>query len=182
MNTPELVPPSDLPAADAQLPGLVVRVALAILGILLTLVVYGSSGWVAVGVIFSLLAAWAPEYLLIWVVIVFLALGELARPPGLSWQLLVLLAGVHLLHLLGTLALALPWKSWLEPRVFRRPLLRFVAIQIPVQLLAVVTLLLFAPNSHGHRPLTIAAFAIVGALALTGLTLLLLRRRADTAG
>jgi hypothetical protein len=182
MNPRELVPPSDLPAADARVPGLVVRVALAILGSLLTLVVFGASGWLAVGVIFSLVAAWAPEYLLTWLVIVFLALGELGRPAGLSWQLLVLLAGVHLLHVLGTLALALPWKSWLEPRVFRRPLLRFVAIQIPVQLLAVVTLLLFAPNAHGHRPLTFAAFAIVGAAALAGLTLLLLRRRADAAG
>jgi len=41
--------------------------------ILLSLVVYGSSGWLAVGIIFSLLAAWAPEYLLDWVLIVFLA-------------------------------------------------------------------------------------------------------------
>jgi hypothetical protein len=181
MNPRELVPPSDLPAADARVPGVVVRAALAILGILLTLVVYGTSGWLAVGVIFSLLAAWAPEYLLSWLVIVFLALGELDRPAGLSWQLLVLLAGVHLLHVLGTLVLALPWKSWLEPRVFTRPLRRFVAIQIPVQLLAVVTLLLFAPNAHGHHPLTIAEFTIVGAAALAGLTLLLLRHGADEA-
>jgi hypothetical protein len=179
MNVRELVPPPDLPAADARVPGLAVRLVLAIIGMLLSLVVYGSGGWLAVGIMLSLLAAWAPEYLLVWLLIVFLALGELNRPAALSWQLLVLLAGVHLLHVLATLALGLPWRSWIQPSVFTRPLLRFLAIQILVQLLAVVTLLLLAPNAHGHRPLTVAEFTLVGAAALAGLALLLLRRRAD---
>jgi hypothetical protein len=174
-----LVPASDLPAPEARVPGVVVRVAVATVGILLTLVVYGTSGWLAVGVLFSLIAAWAPEYLLSWAVIVFLGVGELSRPGDLSWQLLVLIAGVHLLHLLGMLALALPWRSMLQSRVFKRPLLRFVTIQIPVQLLAVVVLLLLAPNAHGRRPLTVAALTIVGAIALAALALLLLARRAD---
>ena len=113
MNLGELVPPPDLPAAGARVPGVAVRLVLAGAGVLLTLVVYGSSGWLAVGIIFSLLAAWAPEYLLAWVLIVFLALGQLSRPAALSWQLLVLLAGVHLLHVLATLALGLPWRSWI---------------------------------------------------------------------
>jgi hypothetical protein len=179
MNLPELAAPSDRPAADARIPGVVVRGALATVGSLLTLIVYGTSGWLAVGVIFSLLAAWAPEYLLSWVVIVFLAIGELSRSAGLTWQLLVLIAGVHLLHLLAMLALTLPWRSWLQPRVFARPLLRFAAIQIPVQLLAVAALLLLAPDAHGHRPLTVAAFTVLGTIALAALALLLLRRRAD---
>ena len=176
MNLRELVPPDDLPAADARIPALLVRCVLAILGTLLSLVVYGSSGWLAVGIIFSLLAAWEPEFLLGWLVIVFLAIGELSRSAALSWQLLLLLAGVHLLHVLSALTLELPWRSWIQPSVFTRPLLRFIAIQVPVQLLAVVTLLLFAPNAHGHRPLTVAEFTIVGAAALAGLALLLARR------
>jgi hypothetical protein len=179
MNLGELVPPPDLPAAGARVPGVAVRLVLAGAGVLLTLVVYGSSGWLAVGIIFSLLAAWAPEYLLAWVLIVFLALGQLSRPAALSWQLLVLLAGVHLLHVLATLALGLPWRSWIAPSVFTRPLLRFFAIQIPAQLLAVVTLVLLAPNAHGHRPLAVAEFTVVGAAALAGLTVMLLSRRAD---
>lgn len=179
MNLSELRPPSDLPAPDARIPALTVRAALATVGILLTLLVYGTSGWLTVGVLFSLLAAWAPEYLLSWAMIVFLALGELARSAGLTWQLLVLIAGVHLLHLLGMLTLALPWRSLLQPRVFTRPLLRFVVIQIPVQALAVVALLLLAPNAHGRRPVTVGAFSIVGAVALAGLALLLFRRRTD---
>ena len=179
MNLRELAPPPDLPAADAHVPALAVRLALAIVGTLLSLIVYGTSAWLAVGIVFSLLAAWAPEYLLGWAVIVFLALGELNRSAGLSWQLLVLIAGVHLLHVLATFTLGLPWRSWIQPRAFTQPLRRFLMIQIPVQLLAVATLLLLAPNAHGHRPLTVAEFTVIGAAALGALALLLLNRRVD---
>jgi hypothetical protein len=175
VNRSDLTPPSDLPVSDARIPALAVRVALAVVGILLTVLVYGAGGWVAVGVIFTVLAAWVPEYLLSWLVIVFLAIGQLSRPADLNWKLLVLIAGLHLLHVLGSLALALPWRSWVQPRVFTRPLLRFVAIQVPVQVLAVIALPLLAPNSHGHRPLTAAAFTIVGEAALGVLALLMLR-------
>lgn len=181
MNARDLVPPADLPASDARIPALVVRIAVAALGIGLTLVVFGPSGWLVLGVPFSLLAAWAPEYLLTWGVIVFLAIGELDRPAGLSWHLLVLIVGVHLLHVLGMLSLGLPARGWIQPRVFLLVLRRFLAIQFPVQALAVAALLLLAPNTHGHRPLSAAAFGVVGAAALVGLTLLLIgKERAAT--
>ena len=179
MNLRELLPPADLPAPGARIPALALRAAAATVGILLTLLVYRAPGFLVLGIVFSLLAAWAPAYLLSWVMIVFLGLGQLGRPATLSWQLLVLLAGLHLLHLLGMLSLALPWRSWMQPRALRAPLLRFLAIQVPVQLLAVGLMLLLAPNSHGHRPLTAAAAAVLGAPALAGLTLLMLRRRHD---
>ncbi len=179
MNVRELFPPDDLPATGARIPAVAVRCVLAILGALLTLLVYGTSGWLAVGIIFSLLAAWAPELLLAWLLIVFLAIGELSHSAALDWRLLLLLAGVHLLHLVSALTLGLPWRSWMQPSVFTRPLLRFLAIQIPVQPLAVVTLLLFSPSAHGHRPLTVSEFTILGAVALAGLALLLLGKGTD---
>ena len=180
MNAERLLPPADSPAPDARVSAVLVRLALAVVGALLSLLVYGASGWLAVGILFSLLAAWAPEYLLSWLLIVFLALGELGHHAALSWRLLALVAGVHLLHVLGTLTLGLPWRSWVQPSVLTRPLLRFIAIQVPVQLLAVASLLLLAPNDHGHRPLTVAAFSVIGAVALGGLALLLLGTRGDS--
>lgn len=144
--------------------------------------VFGASGWLVIGIPLALVAAWSPEYLLGWLLIVFLALGELGRPTSLSWQLLVLIAGVHLLHVLASLALGLPWRSWVAPGLLARPLLRFLAVQIPVQLLAVAALLLLAPNAHGHRPLTVVEFTVIGAAALVGLTLVLLRARSEQDG
>lgn len=179
MNLSALTAPPDLPVAGARIPALVIRAALATVGILLTLTVYGASDWLFVGVPLSLLAAAAPKYLLSWALIVFLALGQLARPTGLNWQLLALIFGVHLLHLLGTLALALPWQTLMKPDVFKRPLQRLVAIQIPVQALAVLELSLLGPNAHDRRPLTLSSFTIVGAVALAAFALLLVRRTKD---
>jgi hypothetical protein len=51
------------------------------------------------------------------------------------------------------------------------PSLRFIMTQIPIQLLAVLSLALLAPHSNGHRPLTVAGLAVVGAVALAGLAL-----------
>ncbi|MGH9090006.1 MAG: hypothetical protein ACRDZR_01285 [Acidimicrobiales bacterium] len=177
MNLPGMAPPSDLPTAHARIPGFAVRVVFVIAGALLALVDYRLTGWLAVGIVLSVAAAWSPQYLLGWVLTLYLAAGQLAHRPGLSWRFLVLLAGLHLLYVLSMLALALPWRSWVQPAVFVAPLLRFLAIQVPTQLLAVVALLLLAPSVNGHRPLTVAEFAVIGALSLAGLALLLVGPR-----
>ncbi len=179
MKLPGVVRPPDLPLAGARIPAVVVRAAFTITGVLLSLVGYGLTGWLAVGVVLSVAAASSPQYLLGWVLILFLAAGRLAHHPGLSWQFLVMLLGLHLLHVLAMLALELPWRSWVQPRVFVAPLRRFLVIQVPTQLLAVLALLLLAPSADGHRPLTVAGFAVVGAVALAGLALLLTGPRLD---
>jgi len=174
MNLPRLAIPAELPSANARIPGFAVRLALVITGVLLSLVDYGFNGWLTLGVLIAGAAAFRPDYMFGWVLIVFLAVGQLHHHPDLSWQFLVLLAGLHLLHVISTLALELPWRSWVESVVFAAPLRRFLAIQVPTQLLAVVALLLLAPSHSGHRPLTIAEFSVIGAVALAGLALLLL--------
>jgi hypothetical protein len=179
MKLPGAARSPDLPLAGARIPAVVVRASFTIAGVLLSLVDYGLTGWLAVGVVLSVAAAALPQYLLGWVLILFLAAGRLAHHPGLSWQFLVILFGLHLLHVIAMLALELPWRSWVQPRVFVAPLRRFLVIQVPTQLLAVLALLLLAPNAHGHRPLTVAGFAVVGAVALAGLALLLTGPRLD---
>jgi hypothetical protein len=174
-----IAPPPELPAVGARVPAVAVRAVFAVTGVLLSIVDYGSSGWIIVGIALSVGAACAPQYLLGWVVILFLAAGELARHPGLSWSVLILLAGLHLLHVLAMLALELPWRSWVQPSVFVAPLQRFLVIQIPTQLLAIIALALLAPSADGHRPLTLAGFAVVGVVALAGVALLLIGPRLD---
>jgi len=179
MNLPRLVAPAELPSADARIPGFAVRVALVIAGVLLLLLDYGFSGWLIVGVPLAVAAAVSPDYMLGWVLIVFLAIGQLHQHADLTWRFLVLLAGLHLLHVISMLALELPGRSWVEPAVFRAPLRRFLGIQLPTQLLAVVALLLLAPSRNGDRPWTVAEFSVIGAVALAGLALLLLGPSAD---
>jgi hypothetical protein len=142
MKLDVVLPPADMPDAHARIPGIAVRVAFAITGVVLALVDYGPSGWLAFGIVLSVAAAVAPETLIGWIVILFLAVGQLAHHADLTGRFLVLLAGLHLLHVLSSLALELPWRSWIQPAVFVAPLRRYVLIQVPTQLLAVVALLL----------------------------------------
>jgi hypothetical protein len=177
MNLAGISPPADTPGAGARIPGVAVRAAFAITGAVVALVDYGPNGWLAFGIVLAVAAAVAPETLIAWLLILFLVAGQLARHADLTWRFLALLAGLHLLHVLASLALELPWRSWIQPAVFIAPLRRFVLIQIPTQLLAVVALLLLAPSHGGHRPLTIAASAVVGGAALAGLAVLLIKPR-----
>ena len=174
MNLPPLIPAAELPSARAHVPGLTVRLVLAAVGTLLALLVLGTGGWAVVGVALALGAAAIPGYLLAWVLILMLAVGELHHSASLRWQLLVLIAGLHLLHVLAILTLELPWRSWVQPAVFRGPLLRLAAIQLPVQGVAVLALALLAPGHGGTRPLTAAVLAPIGAVALVWLALVLL--------
>ncbi len=179
MRFPGMPPPSELPAAGARIPGAAVRIALVIVGVLLCLASYRLTGWLVVGIMLGVAAAWSPRSLLGWALILFLGAGLLAHHPGLGWRFLVLLAGLHLLHVLAMLTLELPWRAWVQPATFVAPLSRFLVIQVPTQLLAVLTLLLLAPSGHGHRPLTVAGFGVIGAVALAGLALLLVGPRLD---
>jgi hypothetical protein len=177
MKPAGLTAPTDLPGAGARVPALAVRAVLVVAGLLLSLVDYRFTGWLVVGIVLCFAAAWSPRNLLAWVLILYLAAGGLAHHASLTWRFLVVLAGIHLLHVLGTLTLELPWRSWVQPRVFVAPLRRFLVIQVPTQLVAILALLLLAPSSRGRRPLTISEFAVVGALALAGLALTLARPR-----
>ena len=132
----------------------------------------------AIAICLAVGAAWAPESLLGWALILFLALGRFAHHPALTWQFLVLLAGVHLLHVLAMLTLEMPLGEAGCSRPFSsRRCVRFVAIQVPTQVLAVVALLLLAPSADGHRPLTVGPVAVIGTFALAWLALLMLRPR-----
>lgn len=181
MSQPGVSRPTELPLAEARLPGFAPRGALLVLGIVLAVIEVRQDGLLALAIGLALAATMAPRYLLGWVLILVLALSQLARHAALTWQVLVLLAGIHLLHVLSMLVLELPWRSWVQPSVLVAPLVRFVVIQVPTQLLAVVLLVLLAPGAHGDRPVTVAAFAGVGIVALVGLILLLLLPRPDAA-
>lgn len=162
---PVLTLPPDLPSAGARLSGVVLRAALALLGMPLSVTAVGVSGWLVVGVALSLGAAWLRRHLLGWVLILFLAAGQLAREATLSWRLLILLAGIHLVHVLS---LELPARSWIGPWALLPSLRRLVRIQIPAQLTAINALLLLGAGSHGHRPVALPEFTLIGALALAG--------------
>ena len=93
----------------------------------------------------------------------------LMRPLGpLSTALILLLAGAHLLHALTALLACLPRNGLIEVRALRPVLVRFAAVQVPVQLLAAAVLQITDPDG-GVRGRTFPVAGAVGALVLLAL-------------
>jgi hypothetical protein len=161
------------PQLGPRMPTLALPAIIGVLNLGLSVVSYGLGTGIAIGIVLAVVSPWAPRQLGAWGAIVVIGAGQFTRHPSLNWRFFVLLAGLHLLHVLGTVTAGLPWRSWVQLTVFARPLLRFLAIQIPTQLLAGLALAVLAPDSHGHRPVSWPGFGLIGAVALAGLALLL---------
>ncbi|MCW2538306.1 MAG: hypothetical protein JWN95_31 [Frankiales bacterium] len=173
----------DWPRLGARVPGIAVRAVVALLGALLSFVCYHQAFLIIVGLVITVFAVVLPRRLGAWALLLFLAASQLPRDHSpLDWQFLVLLAGLHLVHVLAAPMVEIPLRSWVQLAVFRPALLRYLAIQVPVQALAVLTLLLLAPRSDGSRHVSVPAVGIVGGAAFVVVTLLLavplLRERA----
>ena len=162
-----------IPQIGVSVPGWIVRAAFAVVGIGLTVVCYQPPFWI-VGAGLTGWGVVAPRRLVAWLLLPFLAASQLARHPApFDWQFMMLLAGVHLLHVLAAQIRQLPWRITVQLAALAHPLVRFVAIQVPVQLVAIAVLDVFAPDSNGDARLLLPVFGIAGAAALL-LTALLL--------
>lgn len=163
-----------LPEIGARVPGVVTRVAVGVVGALLCLDRFPPGFFLVIGLVLTAIAVVRPRTLAAWALLLVLAASQLLRDPSpLDVRFFVLLAGMHLLHLLAAQTLALPWRGWVQVAAFRRPLLRFLVIQIPVQVVAFLALLLLAPRPDGSAAVVVPVAGIVGAAALVVLTLLL---------
>jgi hypothetical protein len=161
-----------LPDIGLRMPGGAVRILLAAVGVGLCLIGIPLGFWFVVGLALTALALAAPPLLGAWGLIVLLALATLTRPEtAFDVRFFVLLAGMHLLHVLGAQTLVLPLRAWAQVAVLRAPLLRFVVVQVPVQILAFVVLLLAAPGGPSEA---VPLAAVVGAVALGTVVLVLI--------
>ena len=171
---PWQVPLRALPDVGARMPGVVVRLMPAVIGVPLCVIAYQQPALLGIGLALLALVVLRQQALPLWVFIVFLAGSRLQQHhASLEWRFFVLLFGLHLADVLKRTAMVTPLRGWVQLAVFRRPLLRFVVIQLAVQPVSAVALWLLAPDAHG-RPLTLAFFGVLGAVALVVATLLLL--------
>jgi hypothetical protein len=167
------VPLRALPSAGGRVPGVVVRLLPAVVGVPLCVVGYSQPALLGVGLALLALMVVRQQALFLWVFVVFLAGSRLQEHhASLEWRFFVLLFGLHLVDVLKRSALVAPLRGWVQVAVLRRPLLRFLAIQLPVQAVSAVALWLLAPDANG-RPLTLAFFGVLGAVALVVATLVL---------
>jgi hypothetical protein len=125
----------------------------------------------------AVLAAVIPGSLASWGTALIVALTQLARAPDAAdWHPYATLAIVHLLHVLGAIAIVVEPVGSMQLRIFARPLLRWAIIQVPAQAVLAVVLMLSSEGSL-RSPWLPGVFAVVAAAAVAAVVVLLLRRR-----
>jgi hypothetical protein len=122
--------------------------------------------YAVIAVALAVVGAFAPGSLATWGCALVIGLAQLARPADATdWRPYATLAVVHLLQVLGALTMVVPWRSRMQVRVLRRPLVRWTVIQVPAQ--GVLTGVLFASAAlrgvHVFDAPTGALFAVAAA-------------------
>lgn len=146
------------------LPAVLVHVSLVVVTTALSLAIVPVAFWLVVAIALGIAAGAVPRLYTAWALIILLPLFQLPRDPStIDWRPYALLAGLHLIHNLASLALVVPVRGMIDARVFVRPLCRFVIVQLPCQ--ALLALLLVAVSSEWFSR-AIPWLAPVGAAAL----------------
>lgn len=148
-------------------PGWAVRILFAVVALTVLFTGVPAAPWTAIGTLLVGVAVWRPRSMTAWVVGGALMLSSLVEPGTLTVRLLVLVAGVHALHVIGSWMLAVPAAARLQPGVLLSSLRRYVLIQVPVQAAAAILLL---AGARGPIPV----LPVVSGLAIVALAVLLL--------
>ncbi len=167
------------PAIGAHVPGWALRAVFFVLGVTLGIVEGTSSFWSGVVIVLAAAAVVVPRWMTGWVMLVVLAGTVLTRHPDpLDWHPYLLVAGVHAAHVLASWMLIAPPRCRVQLRALRTSAVRYLAIQVPTQLLIAATLW-FGSATPPRAALPAIAVVAAGALAALALVLLgpLLRER-----
>lgn len=165
------------PRLGARVPGWMLRGILAAVGIVLCLVQLplGTDGvWAWVGIAITGIAVVFPTTPAAWLLMLMLGISVLSRVPSpADPRIYLLIAGIHLLHLIASYTRVVPVRGWIQVRALVSPLRRYLLVQLPAQAVALLTLAVFAPKIGEHR-VAIPALGIVAGIALVGLALVLI--------
>ena len=162
-------PHASVPAIGPWVPTGTLRVIFFAVAAGLCVLVHAHPFWLVVGLLLAAGTTLAPDRVPAWWLLLLLALSQIWREPSVTDPTFyLLLAGVHLLHVLGGLARLLPWMGRLQLRALVSPLRRFVLVQTVSQAVAVGALLAFGGGPGSVTGLSILA---AGALAIVAAVL-----------
>lgn len=180
---PTTRPRASVPDIGRWVPTATVHLAFLVVAAVLCLLVLAPPFWRAVGLLLAVAATVFPHWVPRWWLLHLLGLSQYWREPSVTDLVFyLLLAGVHLLHVLGGLARLLPWQGRMQVVAFVRPLQRFAVVQAVAQSVAVGALLAFS-GGRGTIPglsiLAAAMLAVVAAVLYRGLRQAELRVEAE---
>lgn len=156
-----------IPAIGRWLPTAAVHLAFLAVAVGLCVLLLEPPFWLSVGLLLAIAGTFFPAFVhRSWVLLVLCVSQFWREPSATDIAFYLLLAGAHLLHLLGSLAGQLPWQGRIQQRAFIRPLKTFVLIQFVVQTIAVGALTAFDSDRGTVPGLSIVAAVVLGFLAL----------------
>jgi hypothetical protein len=168
------------PEIGPTVPALALTALLFVVAVLASWVVIGVSGWLVVALLLALGAAAVPRGPFAAILTVLLATAlVLDGFDSYTGRFVILLAAVHLLFELGSVSAWLPLRAHVQLSLLRRPLVRYVALQVAAQVVAFVILTVVAPGSPSASGATGAGtglvwLGLVAAVAAIALALLVL--------
>lgn len=166
------------PKVGSVIPGWLLRAVFAAIGLLLCLDRFGLSFPLFLGITLIGYAVVRPNAFAAWGLILLLCASQLAQAPSLEPRFLLLLVGLHALQALAALASATSPRTRVQVRYLGRILLRFAAIELLVQGIAVLSLWSLVPRV-GEPMVTVPVIAEVGAAGLIGIVLIFASSWAD---
>lgn len=133
----------------------------------LCLLVLDAHFWLVVGLLITVAATLVPNVVSAWWLLLLLGSSQIWRAPSATDIVFyLLLAGVHLLHVLSSFTRLLPWNGRIQLIALVRPLQRFVLVQAVSQVVAVGALLTFGGGRGTISGLSMLAAAMLGIVAL----------------
>ena len=155
------------PEIGASVAGWTLRAAFVVVALGTAVVQLHAAFWIGLAVLLIAVAAFRPRAMTAWPALALIAASVLWQQPDPAWRFAAVLLGLHLTHVLAAWSLRVPIGALVQARVFARPLLRLVAVQVVVQAVALVML-------HGAPAWTpVPVLGIVAAAALLALALVL---------
>lgn len=154
------------PNIGPSVPTAALHLLFLVVGAGLCLLVLESPLWLAIGLLLAIAGTLLPTLVPTWWLILLLGLSPLGREPSVSdVTFYVLLAGVHLLHVLSSLTRLLPWDGRMQVDALAPSLRRFVFVQAVVQPVAAGALFAFGGQSGTVSWLSILAAAVLAFVA-----------------
>lgn len=157
---------ASVPDIGPSLPTVTVPLLFLAVAAGLCLLVLTSRSLVAIGLLLALLGILASNQMSTWLLLLMLGLSQLWRNPSATDVVYyLLLAGVHLLHVLSSLARLLPWNGRMQVVTIARLLRRYVVVQAVAQSVAAGALFAFARAHGGVAGLSIVAAGMLCVVA-----------------
>lgn len=154
------------PAIGRSVPTALLPAAYLAVAAALSLLMLDVPVWRAVAMLLAVGRIAVPSVIAPWWPLLAFGVSQLWREPSATDpRFYLLLGGIHLLHVLGSLASVLPWHGRMQVVALVRPLRRFVLVQALVQPVAVTALLLFGRERGTVTGLSVLSAVLVGMVA-----------------